>query len=718
MDINDYKKYEPVDGKWYFGKKLGNGAFGTVFEMERKDLPGVKTALKVISIPQSESELESFRQENYTLDDKSITSYYYSFVESFRSEIQLMMQLSGNTNIVSYMNDKVIEHEDGIGWDILILMELLTPMSTYFKKNKPTEANVIKLGIDMCRALEVCRSYNIIHRDIKPANIFVSRMGDFKLGDFGVARTLEKTSGMLSKKGTVTYMAPEVYRGDKYDATVDIYSLGIVMYKLLNRGMDPFRKDMTYEDIENASYLRLSGEKMPPPSNASDKLSKIILKACAYSPDERYKTATELKKELEALSVSAEAGEENEASGHGFFVPEDDEETVTTAQSNESDDTIGVIEKNCDETVVIADADDKTIGLIDKSAPEKPPEKEKPTKPADNTAESGKRIKKSWIIGGAAALAAVIAVVGIVAGVRNADHNIKTNEIELDRVAVNAEDGSKKGISELIGLNGDAEVTASSDNKDVASIVVEDGITYIICEDIGSASVTYRYSESVSDKEENLYKGAIDLTVVMSASEKAELDSGITEVNGLLAEAKALLEKIQNSTNADHANFAGEEPVLVNAINELEGKISTIGRAADILSVKQYYNEAVKPAMDNLNAAYEKAVKIATDQAAAAAAAASAGQSKSSGSTSTKPSGGTSTKPSGGTSVKPSSGTSKKPSGSTSTKPSGGTSTKPSGGTSVKPSSGSSGASSGGSSGSSSGGNSGARSGDVGGRSG
>lgn len=99
-----------------------------------------------------------------------------------------MSKLRGNSNIVSYEDHNVIEKQDGeFGWDIFIRMELLTPIVQYFTDNAPTQQDIIKLGIDICKALEVCGKYNIIHRDIKPSNIFVSDVGEFKLGDFGVA---------------------------------------------------------------------------------------------------------------------------------------------------------------------------------------------------------------------------------------------------------------------------------------------------------------------------------------------------------------------------------------------------------------------------------------------------------------------------------------------------------------------------------------------------
>lgn len=209
MDINYLKKYEPIEGKWYVTKELGRGAFGTVFEIERRDFINMKAALKVVSIPSTAGEVDSFREENYDMDEKSITSYFYGFVEEFQKEIQIMTALAGHSNIVGYMNDEVIEHKNEIGWDIFIRMELLTPMNKYFANNPPDELTVIRLGIDICKALEICQKYKIIHRDIKPSNIFISGAEDFKIGDFGVSKTLEKTSSALSKKAHIHIWLPK-----------------------------------------------------------------------------------------------------------------------------------------------------------------------------------------------------------------------------------------------------------------------------------------------------------------------------------------------------------------------------------------------------------------------------------------------------------------------------------------------------------------------------
>ena len=309
MDINYYKQYEPVFGAWKITRLIGEGSFGKVFEMEREDF-GItyKAALKAITVPANQSELREVMAEG--MDEASIRTYFGSFVQDLVKEFALMSKLKGNSNVVSYENHQVIEHRDGIGWDILIQMELLTPLNKYTRTHAVTRQDVIKLGIDLCKALELCQKYNIIHRDVKPENIFISEVGDFKLGDFGIARTVEKTTSGLSKKGTYTYMAPEVYKGEPYGSTVDIYSLGIVLYRLLNGSRTPFLPAapalITHADRENALVKRFSGVPIPPPCHGEGRLAEIVLKACAYNPKERYSSPMQMRQELEAILYNRE----------------------------------------------------------------------------------------------------------------------------------------------------------------------------------------------------------------------------------------------------------------------------------------------------------------------------------------------------------------------------------------------------------------------------
>lgn len=298
---NKLKNLEPFFGSWYIDEPIGEGSFGTVFRIKRESYGKLYfAAMKVIEIPKSDTEIQQAYSEG--LDDVSITSYFESIIKSIINEIDMMVLFKGNTNIVSYEDHQIIPNENGIGGTIIIRMELLKNLSTISSNHIMPREEVVKLGIDICRALETCHKNNVIHRDIKPENIFVNANGDYKLGDFGISRQLENTMSGLSKKGTYTYMAPEVYLGKDYNASVDVYSLGIVLYRLLNNNRAPFLPDfpnpITFNDKNRAQTQRMAGEPLPPLKDIPNELNAIILKACSFEPKDRYTSPEQMKKAL------------------------------------------------------------------------------------------------------------------------------------------------------------------------------------------------------------------------------------------------------------------------------------------------------------------------------------------------------------------------------------------------------------------------------------
>ena len=306
MENEYYKRYEPFFGEWRIKRFIGAGSYGRVFEIERRDeFDTVYTgALKAVTIPASQGELDEILADG--MDMNGASTYFRDYVKELNREIALMSKLKGHSNIVSYEDHKMFRHEDGVGWDILIRMELLTPITSLLRENRTfPRRKVIQLGIDLCKALEICQRYNIIHRDIKPANIFISETEDFKLGDFGVARIASASTGASTRAGTVNYMAPEVFRGEKYTSNVDIYSLGLVMYQLLNNNRmplyPPYPQPITPSSRERAQAQRLSGAALPPPANAEGRLAEIVLKACAPDPAQRYDSPTVMRQALEAI---------------------------------------------------------------------------------------------------------------------------------------------------------------------------------------------------------------------------------------------------------------------------------------------------------------------------------------------------------------------------------------------------------------------------------
>ena len=291
----------PFNG-WKIIREIGRGSFGRVYEIER-DFFGdkMRSAMKVISIPTDQSTLDYLYGSGF--DDASISLWCRDRLDDIRNEYSLMEKLKGNTNIVSVEDIEVVGKENGIGYDVFIRMELLTSLQTLLKTTPFTEDDVIKLGKDICRALVVCERFSLIHRDIKPENIMVTDFGDYKLGDFGIARTLEHTT-QASVAGTERYMAPEIIHHEKYGRDVDTYSLGLVMYWLLNRRTMPF---MTIGEIPTLKIAtesqtkRLTGTPLPPPEDGSNKLKSIVLKATSFNREDRYASAADMLADLEAL---------------------------------------------------------------------------------------------------------------------------------------------------------------------------------------------------------------------------------------------------------------------------------------------------------------------------------------------------------------------------------------------------------------------------------
>lgn len=368
MEKYKLQEYEPLWNNWYVDELIGEGSFGSVYRIKREEFGTTHySALKILSIPKQESEIKDFYAEGMTKNDTQ--TYLKGIVEDIYNEIVLMTKLKGKSNIVSYEDHQIIENKDGVGYYILIRMELLKSLNDFVMEQDISNEQIVKMGKDICQALILCQRQNILHRDIKPDNIFVSEDGDFKLGDFGIAKKVEDYQMGMSMKGSFKYMAPEVYKGGEYDERVDIYSLGIVLYSYLNDKKIPFldvnSKVITYSQRQEALRRRFHGEKIPKPIYASDKLADVILKAIEFYPEQRYSSAMEF---LEALNtVNKEEIESPIEKRAGDNSITEGEETVLLVNGGEKTEKKDFMQQ----TVVIEagkegeDTDDSTVVLSD-----------------------------------------------------------------------------------------------------------------------------------------------------------------------------------------------------------------------------------------------------------------------------------------------------------------------------------------------------------------
>ena len=316
MDTENIKV--PFPG-WSVVREIGHGGYGKVYEIRRHLLDvDERSAMKVIPVPRDPAEIRDYLNDGY--DPDSLQKRYENSRNAVLREYTMMARMKDCVNIVRCEDITVVMNPDRISSRIFIRMELLTPMREYEKLRIFDENEVIRLGLDMCSILSVCEREGVVHRDIKPANIMVSPGGDYKLGDFGIARMMDHTTAG-TRIGTVNYMAPEVYFGGRYGHTADIYSLGLVLYWLMNNRRIPFLppedKGSSINDELEAQQKRLGGLPVPRPCSGSSRLAETVLRALAYKPQDRFQTAEEFKAALRLCAKNPD--ERTVVYGDGLF---------------------------------------------------------------------------------------------------------------------------------------------------------------------------------------------------------------------------------------------------------------------------------------------------------------------------------------------------------------------------------------------------------------
>ncbi|HEY5051202.1 MAG TPA: PASTA domain-containing protein, partial [Acidothermaceae bacterium] len=167
----------------------------------------------------------------------------------------------------------------------------------------PTRA--LEITAEILKALDYSHRNGIIHRDIKPANVMLTRSGEVKVMDFGIARSVAQASAAVTQTaaviGTAQYLSPEQARGEQVDPRSDVYSTGCLLYELLT-GTPPF----TGDSAVSIAYQHVREDPIPPSRvnpDVSPAIDAIVLKAMAKNPANRYQSAAEMREDIErALS--------------------------------------------------------------------------------------------------------------------------------------------------------------------------------------------------------------------------------------------------------------------------------------------------------------------------------------------------------------------------------------------------------------------------------
>lgn len=303
-------------GKYEVKGTLGKGAMGVVYKGYDATIDRF-VALKTVRKDMVEAEVIAQYMGRFKNEARAAGRLHHPNI--------VAVYEYGEDDTAAYI---AMEYVDGAG------------LRDYLNRRESFEfAELVRLFGQLLDGLEFAHARGVVHRDIKPSNLMVSRDGNLKIGDFGIARVDASNLTMAGMViGTPSYMSPEQCRGLDVDARSDLFSTGVVLYELL-AGEKPFRGN-----LESVTY-RICHETPPPPSTLS-KLSlppavdALVAKALAKNADDRFDGARafhDALNEVSRMSVEVDNGLGTTMVNIGTLMlarpaPSWDDETLRTAE--------------------------------------------------------------------------------------------------------------------------------------------------------------------------------------------------------------------------------------------------------------------------------------------------------------------------------------------------------------------------------------------------
>jgi serine/threonine protein kinase/tetratricopeptide (TPR) repeat protein len=285
QDGGVFAHMKPVDltgrrfGAYSIVREIGQGGMGTVYEATRVDDAFDKTvAIKLISV--------------MVLSD------------AFRRERQILAQLD-HPHIARLLDGGATD--DGMPYLVMEYVDGL-PIDQYIEQHRLGVEEILRLFIQVMEAVAFAHRNLIVHRDLKPSNILVTKTGQAKLLDFGIAKVLKAQgdeTATLSVRLTPEFASPEQIQGGAISTASDVYSLGVLLFHTLTSGERPYR--VTSGSISDMMQAVVSSATPRPSLVAPPKFRKklkgdldnIILKAMAKEPERRYASVDQLREDIE-----------------------------------------------------------------------------------------------------------------------------------------------------------------------------------------------------------------------------------------------------------------------------------------------------------------------------------------------------------------------------------------------------------------------------------
>ena len=267
---------------WALVRFQGRGAGGQIYEIRKA---GASASMTVVRIPRNPTETRALAEQG--LSPEQIRAKYKNDLDILTRKFNQLTALGGTPGLVRCQT--LTAEPDGPGWQVFLRTELLTPLPGAL-----TPEQTVRAGKELCRGVAALRQTLRGPLDIRSGNIFLAANGSFRLADFSV----------VPENGN--FAPPEIQPPRVPGPEGDEYALGMVLYRMLNRGCGPFlTADSSDADHAVAEKARLQGVLLPDPAVGQPRLKDLVRKACHPDPAQRYASVGALTASLDFLSGSA-----------------------------------------------------------------------------------------------------------------------------------------------------------------------------------------------------------------------------------------------------------------------------------------------------------------------------------------------------------------------------------------------------------------------------
>ncbi len=289
MENNQFRGFDIIS-------ELGSGAFSKTMLAEQD---GKHAVIKIIELP-NEATIEKYSAK-YT-KSAEFTEAMRNTGTELHQLLKALTALPQSTGILRHYDYTLsLDSDKGI-YTLAVLTQYETPLHAVLASGEVPVGAILRMGSQLCEGLETMLKKFVVHGNIKESNIFYNSKTGFSLGDFYINDILSTTlvPDRQFKSYGYRFLAPEAYTGEEYSFKTDIFSLGMMMYKIFNHNRLP------YDDAPHTTLKKIKSSwdlarTLPLPAMNIPEITKVLAKATAYNKDERYASFMQLKNSLDRL---------------------------------------------------------------------------------------------------------------------------------------------------------------------------------------------------------------------------------------------------------------------------------------------------------------------------------------------------------------------------------------------------------------------------------